>query len=199
MEMETVHEFDQDFNTIAEDYVYLFDVRNNRQYGFIPKSPLHNINLSDLQAVNGLHKTDDFSSGLNIVNWAKYIQQYGYWDKQLIEFIKYGFPLDIKGEFPPTGKVSNHPTAQQHPQHVWNYLCKELSLGAIIGPFDTPPINNLHCSPLLTREKSNSINRRVIVDMSWPHGGSVNDHVNKSSYLGTDFLPLTTWWIVSLA
>ena len=41
--------------------------------------------------------------------------------------------------------------------------------------------------PILTREKPNSENRRVIVDLSWPIGESVNGSIDKHSYLGTDF------------
>ena len=44
-----------------------------------------------------------------------------------------------------------------------------------------------HISPFLTREKPNLDNRRVIVDLSWPLGCSVNGGIDKNSYLGTDF------------
>ena len=71
--------------------------------------------------------------------------------------------------------------------HVEKYLSTEIRHGAIIGPFDTPPLGGLHCSPMLTREKNNSVNRRVIVDLSWPHHNSVNSHVSVDSYLGTTF------------
>ena len=39
----------------------------------------------------------------------------------------------------------------------------------------------------MTRHKPDSNNRRVIVDLSWPHGFSVNDGVDKNSYMGTEF------------
>ena len=44
-----------------------------------------------------------------------------------------------------------------------------------------------HISPFLTRHKSNSDNRRVIVDLSWPGGQSLNDGVKKDRYLNTYF------------
>ena len=40
----------------------------------------------------------------------------------------------------------------------------------------------------MTREKSSSANRRVINDLSWPHGHSVNSGVENDCYLGTDFV-----------
>ena len=39
----------------------------------------------------------------------------------------------------------------------------------------------------MSREKPDSSNRCVIIDLSWPLGQSVNSGIDKSSYLGTDF------------
>ena len=50
------------------------------------------------------------------------------------------------------------------------------------GPFTDKPID-MHISPLMTREKPGSDNRRTIVDLSWPHGFSVNHGVEKNKYL----------------
>ena len=40
----------------------------------------------------------------------------------------------------------------------------------------------------MSREKSDSENRRVIVDLSWPKGHSINDAVESDNYMGVDFL-----------
>ena len=40
----------------------------------------------------------------------------------------------------------------------------------------------------MTREKSNSVNRSVIIDLSWPIGESVNAGVTPEKYLGIDFI-----------
>ena len=56
------------------------------------------------------------------------------------------------------------------------------------GPFLVDPIPHCHKSPLMTREKPHSDHRRVIVDLSWPKGFSVNSGVDKDSYLGTEFV-----------
>ena len=56
-----------------------------------------------------------------------------------------------------------------------------------MGPFGKPPIQGLHYSPMLTRPKAGPDNRRVIVDLSWPHGKSVNDLVCQDTYMGTPF------------
>ena len=58
----------------------------------------------------------------------------------------------------------------------------------MLGPFTDPLIENLHISPFMTRDKSSSTNRRVIINLSWPLGHSVKSGVGSDSYLGTDFV-----------
>ena len=54
-----------------------------------------------------------------------------------------------------------------------------------MGPFMVPPfINNIGVSPLTTREKRDSVECRVIMDLSFPPGGSVNDFIPGDDYLG---------------
>ena len=48
-------------------------------------------------------------------------------------------------------------------------------------------IVNFHTSPFMTRPKANSNKRRVIMDMSWPKGYSVNARVDKNMYMGSEF------------
>ena len=55
------------------------------------------------------------------------------------------------------------------------------------GPFNEPPID-LHISPLMTRTKQNSDEKRTIMDLSWPKGFSVNDGVKRDQYLGSYFI-----------
>ena len=59
---------------------------------------------------------------------------------------------------------------------------------AILGPFHTPPIPDLHVSPFMTREKPGAPHRRVIIDLSFPAGESVNAGVDSEQYLGSKFL-----------
>ena len=42
-------------------------------------------------------------------------------------------------------------------------------------------------SPLMTREKQNSTDRRTIMDLSRPKGFSVNDDIHKCKYLDSYF------------
>ena len=59
---------------------------------------------------------------------------------------------------------------------------------AIVGPFAKYPCDNGHISPFMTRDKPGSKHRRVIIDLSWPLGSSVNAGIDKASYMGTDFI-----------
>ena len=77
--------------------------------------------------------------------------------------------------------------ATQFPTHVDAYLVEEKQFGAILGPFTKNPITNCHYSPFMTRKKSGSDNRRVIMDLSWPKDCSVNAGIDKNSYLNTEF------------
>ena len=56
-----------------------------------------------------------------------------------------------------------------------------------MGPFKKPPFNCLHCSSMFTRPKAVSTNWRVILDLTWRHGKSVNDRVCNGSYMGSVF------------
>ena len=49
------------------------------------------------------------------------------------------------------------------------------------------PLANGHISPFMSRPKPDSDRRRVIIDLSWPVGESVNAGIDKTSYLGSDF------------
>ena len=53
------------------------------------------------------------------------------------------------------------------------YLQEYRNHKTIIGPFHTDPIPNMH-PPTMTRANQYQITRRVIIDLSWPHGNSVN-------------------------
>ena len=112
--------------------------------------------------------------------WREYLSDY--WDKQLPDLIDYGFPLDFDRTCPLLSTDKNHSSAQQFPQDIEVYLDNEVAYNAMYGPFTEKPIH-MHISPLMTREKPGSDNRRTIVDLSWPHGSSVNHGVEKNRYL----------------
>ena len=75
----------------------------------------------------------------------------------------------------------NLKSATPHPQAVSDSLAKEVSRGHTAGPFPVPPIPNLQCSPLGIVPKKDGT-WRIIMDLSSPHGSSVNDNIPKEDY-----------------
>ena len=53
------------------------------------------------------------------------------------------------------------------------------------GHYIEPPIQNLHVSPFMIWDKSSSHKLRVIIDLSWPKGQSVNSGASLDKYLDT--------------
>ena len=121
---------------------------------------------------------------LNLERFEQLIE--GYQDQEVINFLKYGWPCNrVPGAPPPTINNKNHVSATKFPKFVQNYLDKETSLGATIGPFATIPFHQgVGISPLSTRPKKDCEERRAILDLSFPEGSAVNDWTDKDSYLG---------------
>ena len=110
----------------------------------------------------------------------------GYWDAEVATFIKYGWPGSYTAVTPPTPSDRNHPSAMTFLDDVDAFLDKELGMGAMLGPFDVPPFTEwFQTSPLMTVPKKESQKRRVIVDLSFPIGQSVNDGVLKKHFQGS--------------
>ena len=98
--------------------------------------------------------------------------------------MEYGFPIDF--DFLLTSTFVNHTSALQNVDHVAKYLPEELQHEAIMGLFmkSTFPI---HSSPLMTKDKQDSLQKRTIMDLSWAKGSSVNNGVDKDKYLDTPY------------
>ena len=111
-------------------------------------------------------------SQLSVDRWDSYLKDY--WDDQLKFLIRYGFSIDFNNEILLSSEENNHSSATEFPDHVGKYFHDEGRFGAILGPFSTPPIKDLHISPCMMREKPDSDARRVIVDLSFPAGHSIN-------------------------
>ena len=74
----------------------------------------------------------------------------------------------------------NIPSAHEHPEVVDAYLAAEVQKGRVLGPFPRPPINPLHISRFgVIPKKSQPGKWRLIVDLSFPEGRSVNDGIPK--------------------
>ena len=104
-----------------------------------------------------------------------------------MQLLRFGFPLDFNRKCPLKNEIGNHASATQFPGDVDAYIEEESKYGALLGPFKENPIAHSHVSPFMTRNKPNSDRRRVIIDLSWPHGASVNSGIDKDTYLDSAF------------
>ena len=109
-----------------------------------------------------------------------------YHDKEVLQYLEYGFPVDRDDEVQLELGGLNHRGATDHPQHIDEYIKKEIELGAMIGPFDNIPFKSapVAISPLSTRPKKGTTAHRIIMDCSWPLGSSLNDGISKTQYQG---------------
>ena len=112
-------------------------------------------------------------SALNLNAWEAALSDYQ--DSEITQFLRYGWPSSYTARAPPTPTLENHNTAGEYATHVDSFVDKETRLGAMLGPFHIPPfVPWTQTSPVLTRPKRNSSERRIIVDLSFPPQGSVN-------------------------
>ena len=80
--------------------------------------------------------------------------------------------------------VENNSTSRQIP------ILYQLENGSVIGPFKNNPFcQEAGISPLNTRDKKDSTEKRIILDLSFPEGYAINEGVDKSKYLGLEI----TW------
>ena len=73
----------------------------------------------------------------------------------------------------------NHRSALQAQSLVDDKLLKEISIGRIAGPFTKPPFTDFHSSPLGLIPKHDQGKFRLIHDLSFPRGDSINFHTSK--------------------
>ena len=169
--------------------------QNGEDFGFILLTPLkvyngdpiHYAQIPDIITAhkfgtqtgipNFLGARIPIASQLNPLTWHSYLAQF--WDKQLLDLIEYGFPLNFHRDRILHSTETNHVLALQ-------YIMEEVSYSAIHGPCHEKPFP-MHIYSLIMRDKPNSNKKRTIMDLSWPKGFSVNHGVSRNSYLDTYF------------
>ena len=76
----------------------------------------------------------------------------------------------------------NHECTLAHPDLVSRYIGKEIKYGALHDPFSELPFP-CHIPPRLTRDKPNFTDTRVILNLNFPKGQSINDMVPTDEYI----------------
>ena len=123
-------------------------------------------------------------SNFNFQYIERVLHDYG--NKKVIDFMKYGFPIDCKPGYGCKYVQKNHKGATDFLKQVQCALDKEVKLGGILGPFKSCPFKNPSFNPLNSVLKKNSVERCLILDLSMLEGISVNDGIDKDNYLGVN-------------
>ena len=125
-------------------------------------------------------------SQLNCDAWDASLADYE--DREICLFLRYGWPVTYTAPQPPVSTAKNHASALRHPKDISTFIHKECGMEAMLGPFCDPPFSPwTKISPLMTRDKPSGGGKRVIIDLSFPPGASVNDGVLKNFFQGRDF------------
>ena len=125
-------------------------------------------------------------SRFNVDVWSLYLEHYQ--DRVIIDFLRYGWPINYQSDILASSSFRNHPSAVKNSTYLSTYIAKELSFQSVFGPFRCNPFNtNCVISPLLCVPKRDSVELRVVHDLSFPEGSSVNDGISSDHYLDQFF------------
>ena len=99
--------------------------------------------------------------------------------KEILKQVHTGFKIGFKG---PLKNVTtkNWPSALEEKERVTKYIMKHMASGSIEYMPDSEC--QFRLSPLGAFEKKNSTKIRVIHDLSWPPGDSINDGILKEDF-----------------
>ena len=155
---------------------------NAKTQSFNISAVIRHIPASRSDSPNAFGSKIPVHTALKINMWEDLLLDYH--DKIVVEFLKYGWPINYSASQSPHSTMCNHPSALAFPYCVQHYIQTELSFGAIAGPFSTNPLHKpLVCSPLQTVPKRGSFKRRVVLDFSFPPTFHVNSSIPLNTYL----------------
>ena len=105
-------------------------------------------------------------------------------DRKFVQFLvdgfRHGFDIGFRGSITP-GVTKNHKSAHDNKHDVSAAINKEVERGHTVGPFPRPPFTKFHTSPLgAVPKKDGTV--RLILDLSYPNGSSINDGISKEEF-----------------
>ena len=123
-------------------------------------------------------------SPLQLQEWDTRLSSYP--DQRLrayiVDGIRYSFCVGYNRDTTCQSSRGNMRSALENPHVIQDYLRTKCAAGRIIGPLDPSCHPHVHTSRFGVIPKSTPGKSRLIVDMSSPQGGSVNDGVQESWY-----------------
>ena len=81
-------------------------------------------------------------------------------DKETVQFLTYGWPLNHDGR-PVSQTYTNHRSAVDFPQEVYNYICKEWKLGCLLIEFLGVLYNFLEMTISVTPQRMEEIRQEL--------------------------------------
>ena len=96
--------------------------------------------------------------------------------------IQNGFRLGINPEAPYTSVSRNMQSASLHQEVIDKYLEQETELGNILGPFPRTTALVIHVNRFGVIPKKHQMGKwRLITDLSFPEGSSINDGIDANA------------------
>ena len=168
---------------------YIRDLWPNPDRGFEALAPSHHslyLTVRQSNLPNYLSARIPVPSDLNCSMWDILLK--GYSDAEITDYLRFGWPSSYTAPVPPRLTHTNHQSAISYKQEVDRFVAKEVEKGAMLGPFPEPPfVEWTQTSPLLMVPKKDSDRRRVVIDLSFPEGHSVNTGIAKNIFQGVPF------------
>ena len=124
----------------------------------------------------------------NLTAWDSYLKAYD--DKIVVDFLKFGWPINCDTSVLPKSTLKNHGSATgANGQRILStYICKELSYHSVCGPYHCNPFNtDCVISPLQCVPKRDSPEPRIVHDLSFPPDASVNSCIPSDSFLNEPY------------
>ena len=94
----------------------------------------------------------------------------------ILHGIKHGVNIGYEGPRKPRTH-ENWPSTYKYRDAVLDSIHNDVEKGRLLGPFMQPPLTNFVGSPMGAFPKKRSPGHRIIHDLSWPPGESVNDYI----------------------
>ena len=122
------------------------------------------------------------STPLVVESWARSLSHHP--DRSFARYIctglRFGFWIGFREVVSLKSAPVNMGSAREHPAVVSEYLANELALGRFLGPFDrSAPLPLVHVSRFGVIPKGHTTGKwRLITDLSFPRGHSVNDGID---------------------
>ena len=99
--------------------------------------------------------------------------------RYILEGIEMGFRIGVNPEYRVQSARQNMLSAREHPEVIGDYITKEKAAGHILGPFPKGSMPEVQINRLGAIPKKNQPGKwRVITDLSFPEGCSVNDTID---------------------